>query len=266
MTGDAPRPRDAPAQVLAHKSGGAGQDHLVLLHGLGATGEVWSPLSGVVENEPGWRWTSVDLRGHGRSPWAAPYDPVTLAGDVGQLLRAIEPPAERLVVLGHSLGGVVALALASGLFGVRPAAALGLGIKVAWTADELARLTTPAGSAPKVFETREAAIERYLKVSGLWGLAAADDPMATAGVARADGGWRLAMDPRANGVGAPDMPALLGAAHCPVHLARGEHDPLVAAQQLRACDPAAVDLPELGHNAMVEGPRRVWDWVRACLA
>src|SRR5665213_2682555 len=153
MTGDALGHGDAPAQVLAHKSGGGGQDHLVLLHGLGATGEVWSPLIGVVENEPGWRWTSLDLRGHGRSPWATPYDPAMLAADIGHLLRAIEPPAKRLVVLGHSLGGVVALALASGLFGVRPAAALALGIKVAWTADEQARLTALAGAAPRVFDT-----------------------------------------------------------------------------------------------------------------
>jgi pimeloyl-ACP methyl ester carboxylesterase len=250
--------------ALHHRSGGGGPNHLVLLHGLGATGEVWGPLIAVVENEPGWRWTCVDLRGHGRSPWAPPYEPATMADDVAHL-PALQSD-ERLVVLGHSLGGAVALALAGGLFGVQPTEALALGVKVAWTADELDRMTALGSAASKVFETLEAATERYLKVSGLTGLVSIDDPMATAGVTRADGGWRLAMDPRANGVGAPDMPSLLGDANCPIHLARGEKDPLVSAAQLLRDDPAAVDLAGLGHNAMVEGPGRVWDWVRACLS
>jgi pimeloyl-ACP methyl ester carboxylesterase len=252
------------AQALDCSSGGGGPNHLILLHGLGATREVWAPLISLVEQEGEWRWTAPDLRGHGRSPWAAPYDPATLADDVAHL-PGVGVGSQRLVVLGHSLGGVVALVLASGLCGVQPTAALALGVKVAWTPDELARMTALAGAAPKTFDTREAAIERYLKVSGLWGLAASDDAMAASGVTQAAGGWRLAMDPAANGVGAPDMASLLRDARCPVHLARGENDPLVAAARLRAFEPAAVDLPGLGHNAMVEGPSRVWDWVRACL-
>lgn len=255
----------ATAVALNRRSGGAGGNHLVLLHGLGATGEVWGPLVALVEKEADWRWTAPDLRGHGRSPWAAPYDPMTLANDVAHL-PVMESEAERLVILGHSLGGVVALTQASGLSGVQPTTALALGVKVAWTADELARMAALSGAAPKVFDTREAAIERYLKVSGLWGLVTGDDPIATAGVAPADGGWRLAMDPRVNGVGAPDMQALLAKARCPVHLARGEYDALVTAEQLRGHDGAAVDLPGLGHNAMVEAPRPVWDWVRGRLA
>jgi pimeloyl-ACP methyl ester carboxylesterase len=254
----------APAVALHHRSGGGGPNHVVLLHGLGATCEVWGPLVSVVASDRSWRWTCVDLRGHGRSPWGPPYTPATMADDVAQLL-ALQSEAERLAVLGHSLGGVVAIALAGGLHGVRPTAALALGVKVAWRQDELDRMTALASAASKVFETREAASERYLRVSGLSGLVSLDDPMATAGVTRADRGWRLAMDPRANGVGAPDMQSLLTDAHCPVHLARGENDPLVTAAQLLRCDPAAIDLAGLGHNAMVEGPGRVWDWVRACL-
>jgi alpha-beta hydrolase superfamily lysophospholipase len=47
-------------------------------------------------------------------------------------------PGERVVVLGHSLGGVVGLALAAGSFGVDVQGVVALGVKVAWTDDERA--------------------------------------------------------------------------------------------------------------------------------
>ena len=101
--------------------------------------------------------------------------------------------------------------------------------------------------------------QAYLKVSGLLGIAPADP----AGLRETEGGWRLAMDPAAFGVGAPDMPALLAAARCPVVLAAGEHDPMSRPEQLRALDPDAVTLAGLGHNAHVEDPAAVRALLRA---
>ena len=108
---------------------------MVLLHGLGATGDVWGgwwPL--LARRWPG-RWLAPDLPGHGGSPPLAAYAFDGFAAAVA----GIVPPSARVVVLGHSLGGVVGLALASGRFPVPVQAVIGLGIKVVWTDEDLRR-------------------------------------------------------------------------------------------------------------------------------
>jgi pimeloyl-ACP methyl ester carboxylesterase len=76
-----------------------------------------------------------------------------------------------------------------------------------------------------------------------------------AGLREQDGRWRLAMDPGAFAVGAPDMPLLLARSRAPVTLARGEHDAMNTAEQLTRLGVPAVTLPGLGHNAHVENPQ-----------
>jgi pimeloyl-ACP methyl ester carboxylesterase len=77
-------------------------------------------------------------------------------------------------------------------------------------------------------------------------------------VAAADGRWRLAMDPRAFAVGAPEMAdLLLAAVPAPVLLARGEGDPLVSDDDLARLGAPSTTLPRLGHNAHVEDPAAV---------
>ena len=53
------------------------------------------------------------------------------------------------------------------------------------------------------------------------------------------------------------MAGLLSAVACPVVLARGEHDPMVAHEHLAELAGDAVTLPGLGHNAHVEDPAAV---------
>ena len=91
-------------------------------------------------------------------------------------------------------------------------------------------------------------------MAGLDGLIDRDDPALDAGVLRVDSGWRPAFDPRAFGVGEPEVAALVAAAPVPVRLARGELDPMVSAAQLAALVPDPVELAGLGHNAHVERP------------
>ncbi len=88
------------------------------------------------------------------------------------------------------------------------------------------------------------------------GLAAPDE----SGIAHTAEGWRLAYDPATATVGPPPMGALMAQLRCPVRLARGERDHMVTLDQLRAYDPQARDLPG-GHNAMVGDPGAVWDWI-----
>ena len=219
---------------------------MLLLHGLGATSEVWD---GVVAALGDRAWVAPDLPGHGGSHPLPQYTFSATAEAVADLVD----PADT-VIIGHSFGGVVGLHLASRP-GVR--AVVGLGIKVAWTPDELARAAKLAASEPARFDTRDEAVARQLRVAGLDGLVDVDHPAVAAGVVEEDGRWRPALDPRAFGVGEPGVAALLAAAPVPVVLARGQHDALVSSEDLLALAPNAVDLPGLGHNAHVEDPATV---------
>jgi len=232
---------------LACDRGGSGEKLLVLLHGLGANRHVWRAM--LEANRWEGSWIAPDLRGHGASPHAPKYTLYEHAADVAE---TIGPSWPEIVVLGHSMGGAIALMLAgSGRIGP----AYGLGIKVAWNDDELAGLNKMASAPVKWFATREEAAARYLKVAGL---AASDHP----GIAQGENGWRLAADPAAASIGPPPMRELIAAAKTPIHLARGARDPMVSLKQLRGFDPAAVDIAGAGHNAMVERPDAVWDWLQ----
>jgi pimeloyl-ACP methyl ester carboxylesterase len=235
---------------LRVQEGGSGEPLLVLLHGLGATGDVWRgwwPL--LARRWPG-RWMAPDLPGHGSSPPLAAYTFDDLAAAVAGIVQ----PSARLVVLGHSLGGVVGLALASGRFPVPVHAVIGLGIKVVWTDEDLGRAQAVARRPLAWFGSRDEAAARYLRVSGLAGLLSADDPAVDAGLRQQDGRWRLAMDPGAFAVGAPDMARLLSRSQAIVTLARGEHDPMSTDDQLTRLGAPTVTIPGLGHNAHVESP------------
>lgn len=236
-------------QDLRVRGGGEGGPLLLLLHGLGATGDVWSGWwPELAQRWPG-RWLAPDLPGHGGSAALPDYTFDALADAV----RPLVEPDGRTVVLGHSLGGVVALALAARS---PVAAVVGLGIKVAWSDEELARAQALARRPVAWFDSRDEAAARHLRVSGLAGLLAEDDPAVREGIRERDGRWRLALDPRAFGVGAPDMAGLVARSPAPVSLARGEHDPMNTDEQLRGLGVPVVTLAGLGHNAHLESPRR----------
>jgi len=218
--------------------GGSAGPVLLLLHGLGATADVWRGVIGELGTA---RWVAPDLPGHGRSAALPAY---TFEGVADAVAELVDPGGT--VVVGHSFGGVVGLHLA-GRPGV--SAVIGLGIKSDWTGDELARAAAFAAKDPAVFPTRAAAVARHLRVAGLDGLVDPDDPAVEAGVRPAGDGWRTALDPRAFGVGEPHVAALVAKSPVPTLLARGEHDRMVPA--------AGVDLPGLGHNAHVEDPAAV---------
>ncbi|MEC9269450.1 MAG: alpha/beta fold hydrolase [Actinomycetota bacterium] len=232
---------------------------LVLLHGLGATGQVWDLLVETV------RWSgrvvAPDLRGHGSERWTDNYSFGAMASDVAGLLELEEP----YVVLGHSMGGGVGAALATGLFGHPPQAVGTIGVKIVWSDEELEKLPEIAAKPLRFFEHREEAADWFLKLSGLFGVVASDDPITNRGVLNTPRGWRASQDPRSVlvGTGAPSFTEMFAGLLAPTFMSLGEHDPLVSPKD-------HVNMPTdsphvfsgLGHNAMVEDPTRVWAWFR----
>jgi pimeloyl-ACP methyl ester carboxylesterase len=236
------------------ESGGSGGPRLLLLHGLGANAAVWRNLLPFVEKHWPGCWIAPDLPGHGRSPHPLVYSYGAHAAAVAEIVG----PGERLAIIGHSMGGVVGLMLATGWFGLSVGHVLALGVKLRWSADDVARMASLADAPVRRFDDRNAAIERYLRVSGLNGLVAPQAEVASLGIVEEVVGFRLAADPRANGVGVPPIEDLIGVIKAPVHFAAGAADAMVSLDDMRRYDPMAETIPETGHNAHVERPDKVW--------
>ena len=239
--------------------GGSGERLLVLLHGMGANAGVWERLLPLIEGAWRGRWLAPDLRGHGRSVREGPYGFGMHAADVTGLIET--KAAGPVTLVGHSFGGAVAALVASGWFGPRVRDVAAFGVKIEWSLDEMAKAREMAGRPAPVFTTRDEATVRYLRISGLAGLAPASSATAAAGVIGTDGRFQVAMDPRAYGAVGPSVEGLLRLAEAPLRLAAGDRDPMVTLEQMRRVDPAARVFEGVGHNAHWEAPEKVWDFV-----
>jgi len=228
----------------------AGEPCFLLLHGLGATGAVWAPVAELLAARGAGRSIAPDLPGHGAAQWTASY---SVGAAAAQVAAAVTGEA-RLYVIGHSFGGYVALALASGWFGARVRGVLTVGTKLTFSDEERRRAAELARRPARTFATHDEAIDRYRKVSGLDTSLAPGEALLGRGTVRDAGGYRLAADPATLGVEVPPFAALLAAVHCPVLATRGEHDALVSSAELHAAARGAVDVPGLGHNLHVEDP------------
>jgi pimeloyl-ACP methyl ester carboxylesterase len=226
---------------------------VVLLHGLGTTGAVWRGVAAELVTTGAFEVLTPDLPGHGTADAAAPYS----VGRLAAAVAAAFPPSTPWCVAGHSLGGYVALALASGWFGVAPVAALSLGAKVRFTESDLARAMEIAARPARWYSTPEEVIERYRRVAGLPASMVPDEGFLERGVRSGPDGYRLAHDPAVFGIVVPPFRALLAAATCPVLVARGEHDPMVTRAECEELAAPFEEITGLGHNAHVENPARL---------
>lgn len=89
----------------AYLEQGQGDTAVFMLHGVGGGKEAW------VRNQPmlaaaGYRTVAWDMPGYGASPPLAPCTNASLAGALGVLIHHIG--AKRNVLLGHSMGGMIA--------------------------------------------------------------------------------------------------------------------------------------------------------------
>lgn len=98
--------------LYVHMDGptGAAAPLMVLIHGAGHAAVVWGPLAAHFAG-CGWSVMSIDLPGHGRSGGETVDTIESLATLVAGLIEAAAH--ERTTIVGHSMGGLVALELAA---------------------------------------------------------------------------------------------------------------------------------------------------------
>lgn len=85
---------------------------LILLHGLHGHAHVWDPLSQALSRH--YRVLALDMRGHGDSDWSdeTAYQPEDYLADLDAFILRLG--TSQVTLVGESLGGIVALALAAG--------------------------------------------------------------------------------------------------------------------------------------------------------
>ncbi|HEY7422144.1 MAG TPA: alpha/beta hydrolase [Gaiellaceae bacterium] len=99
------RIRSGGVEIHVEVDGPADGTPVVFLHGVMSSGRTWEWLPDSVTR--GRRIIRIDLRGHGRSDHAAgTYDVPRYGADVVAVIR--ELASQQVLLVGHSLGGVVA--------------------------------------------------------------------------------------------------------------------------------------------------------------
>ena len=241
--------------MIWYESGGEGSRGALLLHGLGATAAVWNSVRQALQERGTMRWLAVDLTGHGGSDWQSSYSVGELAARLAEFLQ--QQPIRELFIVGHSLGAYVALALASGWFGIAVRGVLGIGPKINWPPADVQAARELASRPVRWYATEEEAWTRYRRVSGLSADIVPGKESLARGAVKAESGWRLAQDARTFAVAGAPFASLAASATAPVLLARGEHDPMVSLQELRPHASQAHDITGRGHNVHVEDPAAV---------
>jgi pimeloyl-ACP methyl ester carboxylesterase len=101
--GAAPTPTPTPAPLKTLELGNG--PTIVFVHDLGARGTAWLPVAKKLLGAH--KTVLVDLPGHGDSPMMTPFSLPAAAEALDQVLARQE--AKRTVVVGHGVGGLVAL-------------------------------------------------------------------------------------------------------------------------------------------------------------
>jgi pimeloyl-ACP methyl ester carboxylesterase len=226
---------------------------LVLLHGGGANAHWWDHLAPALARS--FRVVALDFRGHGDSDHPDSIEPGAFARDLEALLEHLG--ASEAVLMGHSMGGHVALDHAASNAGVRALVAIEIVRGVPSRARRTMRL---ALAARRTYRTREDALARYRF------LPPAPNASETLRASIAehsireepDGRFGFKFDPRWFTL-PPTPPVPLAGVRCPTLIVRGAQSPLLSAEGAAAfaaeIPGARVALVEAaGHNVHIEQP------------
>jgi pimeloyl-ACP methyl ester carboxylesterase len=259
---------DVDGTTIAYRSYGERADGcIVLVHGGAAHARWWDHLAPLLAARH--QVVALDLSGHGDSgrrdtysldAWA--HEVMAVGADAG----FDAPP----VVIGHSMGGFVALRTAS-IYGARIAGAVAIDSPVRdITPEERAARERRAFGPLRVYPTAEAAIARFHPIPDQPVLPYIGAHVARTSIREVGGGWSWKFDPR---IFARHQltPALLTRLDCRVALFRAEHG-IVSPQmgqvmydRLGRLAPM-IEIPAAGHHVMLDQPLALVTGLRTLLS
>ncbi len=245
---------------------GTGRAALVFLHYFGGSGRSWEPVMEIMARR-GFRCIAPDLRGFGESSNSSTdpssYTVKGMADDVHELVRRLG--LKRFVVVGHSMGGKVALSMAA----QRPAGLASVALIAPspptpepMSSAERARLLASCGNAAMIEETLRKITARPLP-SALFDLALADTLRASAPA------WRAWLEHGSR----EDITEQLAAVWVPASIAIGAADKNITADLVEREIVARLDrvtvveqIAESGHLVPLEAPEATSGFIERVLA
>jgi pimeloyl-ACP methyl ester carboxylesterase len=240
---------------------------IVLVHGGGAHARWWDHIAPLLADSH--RVAAIDLSGHGDSGRREKYALDWWAEEVMAVAAAVGstgPP----IVIGHSMGGFVALR-AAGLYGASLAGIVVIDSPVQdLTPEEQAAREERAFGPLRIYPTREAAVSRWRPIPPQDTLPYIRDHVAATSVREVPGGWTWKFDP-AVFYRMAAAPALLRHFDCRVALFHAEHG-IVPAQMTEAMydklgrRAPVIEIPAAGHHVLLDQPIALVTGIRTLLS
>ena len=239
---------------------------IVCVHGYTSSAEAFNAVARRLEDRA--HLVAIDVRGHGESAWSpdGAYQYADQAGDLTALVDRLG--IERFVLIGTSMGGIIAMAYAS----QHPQRLRGLILNDIGPDVEAGstRITGMVGSRPADFGSLNEAMQYRRETSPITAARPLEDQEETArGVLRQrpDGRWAWKMDPayieQRVKRGAPARPSLwptLETLPCPTQVIWGTDSDVLSKAQAKRMTAALpkgelVSVPGVGHApTLVEPP------------
>jgi pimeloyl-ACP methyl ester carboxylesterase len=238
---------------------------VVLLHGGAANVHWWEPLAEALASR--FHVVALDFRGHGDSDFPEALEVGAFSKDLEALLEELGSAAP--ILIGHSLGGRVALEHAAGPGGIRALVLL----------DVARGATAPASEAMRralglrlTYRSREAAVAKFRFLPPALGVSEERRrTLAERSVLELpDGRFAFKFDPRWFGVPSRPLPPLARVA-CPTLVVRGSESTLLSeegAREYAAAIPGAelVIVKGAGHHVHLDQPDAVRESLERFLA
>lgn len=240
---------------------------LILVHGGAAHARWWDHIAPLLTS--GRRVLAVDLSGHGDSGRRAAYSLDGWAEEV-MAVAAAGGITGQPIVIGHSMGGFVALR-AAGLFGTQLEGIVVIDSPVQdLTPEDRAARQQRAFGPLRVYPTREAAVARFRPIPDQSALPYVRDHVAETSIRPVEGGWSWKFDPAVFGR-AQGTPQLLRQLDCRVALFHAEHGivpPQTSELMYDSLGQLAplIEIPAAGHHVMLDQPIALVAALRTLLA
>jgi pimeloyl-ACP methyl ester carboxylesterase len=252
--------------TIAYRVWGEGtKEPVILLHGGAAHSHWWDHIAPLLSADR--QVIAFDLSGHGDSDHRDSYGVETWAIEALALARLASSSSP--ILIGHSLGGVVALQAA-----MTNGAELG-GIVivdspiVSFTPEEDAAADRLAFGPPRLYPTRDAILARFRPIPDQPTLDYVKEYVASTSIREVPGGWSWKFDSRIFDH-APQLPDL-AALNCRSAFFRGDLG-IVSAEMAEAiferlgAATLMVDVPDAGHHIMLDQPLALVTALRTVLA